>query len=310
MGIKTKSVPGFIRGKTLRVTRLDQCGAPVPGADSVVCSKGYTQIAYTANIEDGEAINIKNADDETQIFQPAEPRFINYTVELTFTRVDPDVFALMTGQRKLLDHSGNVIGFTVDSAVKPSDISFAMETWVGTPSGAACGGSGEQQYGLIVLPFTQGGTVGDFTLQNGEITFTVSGCTTKDGNKFGNGLHKIVKNASNVASLMAQSLTSTEHMALLLTTMEPPAPYIGARPYLAPNAVALTSATATVSHLDVTFAPVPAGADPFWVDLGDGTWDYSDDGTALTVAYGAAGTYPYTVYRGSTSYSGSVTTTP
>ena len=307
---KTKSA-SYIRGKSMRATRLDLCGNPVIGAESVVVTKGYVQVAFTANNDEGEAIEIKNADNERCIFQPAEPKFVNYSVETQFCNVDPDVFSMLTGQRTVLDHKGNVVGFTVDSGVKTSSVNFALECWAGTPSGDSCdGGGGAAQYGYFGLPFVQGGTIGDFTLQNGEVTFTVSGAVTKDGNRFGAGFHKVVLDATDQESLLVDALIATDHLVMLLTEMAPPAPHVGARPYLDPTGLAVTGATAVATALSVVFTPTAASANPFWIDYGDGVWAYSAAGTALTHVYNAAGTYSYVIYRGSTSYTASVVVTP
>lgn len=305
MGTKSAS---YIRGKSMRATKLDSCGNPVIGAESVVVTKGYVQIAFTANTDEGSAIEIKNADDERCIYQPAEPKFVSYGVEVQFCNVDPDVFSMLTGQRTVIDHRGDVVGFTVDSSIKVSTVNFALECWAGTPSGDSCGGGATtEQYGYFGLPFMQGGTVGDFTLQNGEVTFTVTGAVTKDGNRFGKGLHKIVLNATDQASLLVDGLVATDHLIMLLTGMAPPVPHIGARPYLDPVGAAVTSATATATLKSVVFAPTPSGVDPFWIDYGDGVWSYSADGASKTHVYAVAGTYPYVVYRGSTSYTATIT---
>ena len=90
----TTKCASFVRGRVLRATRLDGCGRPVLGDDSVVVSKGWTSVAYTANTDDGEEINVTNAAGETCVREPAKPKFLGYTVEITFCNVDPDVFAL------------------------------------------------------------------------------------------------------------------------------------------------------------------------------------------------------------------------
>lgn len=299
----------YVRGRMMRVTRLDACGNPVEGDNSVVTSKGYTTIGYTANNDEGEEISVPNANNERCIYVPAEPSLLGYGLEITFCNVDPDAFALLTGQRTLVNANGDVVGFTADTAVKASDVRFAIEVWAGTPPGAGCDGSGGVSYGYILLPFVQGGVLGDFTIENAEITFTVTGAVTLDGNRWGTGLYNAFLDGTGEPTLLEDPLSPTEHLALLNTEMAPPVAHCGARPYLSPSAAALTSVTATPDDLDVTFAPTPAGSDPWWVDFGDGTWDYAEDGSNITHTYDAAGTYSYIAYRGASSFSGTVAVT-
>lgn len=304
---KTKAA-GYIRGKSFRATRLDECGNPVVGADSVVVSKSYVSIAFTSNTEDGEAIDIKNADNERSLYQAPEPRFVNYGIEFLFTKVDPEVFKTVTGNRLVVDYDGTIVGFTVDSAIKTSTVNLALEVWVGTPPGDTCSdGDSTTMYGYLALPFVQGGTVGDFTVQNGEITFSVTGAVTKDGNRFGRGLYNVMLDAAGEEAVLVDSLISTDHLLQMLTPMAPPAPHIGSRPYMTLTDPEITAVTATPTLLSVEFSPTPSGTEPFWIDYGDGVWSYSSDGSALTHVYEEAGTYTYTARRGSSAFTDTVT---
>jgi hypothetical protein len=209
----------FVRGRVLRATRLDGCGRAVIGDDSVVVSKGWTSVAYTANTDDGEEINVTNAAGETCVREPAKPKFLGYTVEITFCNVDPDVFALLTGQRTIVDDLGDVIGFTMDTAVSVSDVNFSLEVWAGSPAGDTCDNPGASggTYGYFLLPFLQGGVVGDFTIENAEVTFTVSGAATLDGNRWGRGLYPAVLDSVGDPALLVDPLTKTDHLLAIIT---------------------------------------------------------------------------------------------
>ncbi len=300
----------FVRGRSLRVTRLDQCGNAVVGDDSVVTSKGWISVGFTANTDEGEEISVQNAAGETCIRVPGEPSFLGYTVEVQFCQVDPDLFAIMTGQRTVVDDNGDVIGFAMDTAVSSGDVRFALEVWAGSTGANVCDDPNAQgNFGYFLLPFVQGGVVGDFTIENAEVTFTITGATTLDGNRWGLGLQTAVLDGAGNPSVLAEALSPTEAMLGIITSLAPPAPQCGARPYLSPTAPEPTGATATATDLSVDFSPTPSGSDPFWVDFGDGTWDYSADGSTLTHAYANPGTYTYTVYAGPGSYTSTVTVT-
>jgi hypothetical protein len=297
----------YVRGRMLRVTRLDACGRVVYGDDSVVTSKGFVSVGYTANVDDGEEINVPNANGERCVYEPAVPTFLGYTIEITFCQVDPDLFAMMTGQRVVTDAFGDVVGFTMDTAVSAADSAFAIEVWAGSPSTAGCAEGAQGNYGYILLPFLQGGIVGDFTIENAEVTFTISNAATKDGNAWGVGPYDVVLGADSLPAPLADPLTPTEHLLFIQTGVAPPEAECGARPLLDPSGADLTDVTATPAGLNVTFAPTPAGSDPWWIDFGDGTWDYEATGADIEHMYTADGTYTFTAYRGDSVIEDTVT---
>lgn len=287
----------YVRGRVLRATRLDACGRVVYGPDSVVTSAGFVSVAYTANIDDGEEINVPNANGDRCVYVPAKPSFLGYTVEITFCNVDPDLFAMLTGQRVVTDAFGDVVGFTMDTAVSSDDSAFALEVWAGSPTTTGCVEGATGSFGYVLLPFLQGGVVGDFTIENAEVTFTVSNASTKDGNAWGVGPYDVVLGVGNLPAPLADPLTTTDHLLFIQTGLEPPEALCGARPLLDPDAAPLTDVTATVTGLSVDFDPVPAGADPWWIDFGDGFWDYEALGTTITHVYETEGIYTFTAYR-------------
>lgn len=298
----------LVRGRAARFTRLDACGRPIYGDASVVTTKGIVSVAYTANTDDGEEINVPNFAGETCVREPAVPKFLGYTAEITFCQVDPDLFALATGQRVVTDAFGDVVGFTMDSAVSAADNAFALEVWAGAPGGGACATEGATgSYGYVLLPFVQAGIIGDFTIENSEVTFTISGAATKDGNTWGVGPYDVVLGLGSTATTLPEPLKATDHLLMIQTGVAPPQAECGARPLLDADGAALTSVTATPTALSVLFAPTPVGTDPWWVDFGDGVWDYDGAGTSITHVYAAAGTYNFTAFRGTSTFTGSVT---
>ena len=303
----------LVRGRVARFTRLDNCGRPIYGDDSTVTTKGFISVAYSANTDDGDDINVTNAAGDRCVYEPAVSSLLGYNVEVQFCNVDPDLFALATGQAVVTDAFGNVVGFKVNSDVKSSDSQFALEVWSGAPTDtAACLDPNAQgTYGYILLPYVQGGIIGDFTIENDAVTFTITGASTKDGNAWGVGPYDIMLGLTG-ATTLPEALDPNDHMTVILTNVAPPTPACGARPLLDPSGAAITGVTPTPDGTDgliVSFAPTPAGADPWWMDFGDGTWDYSADGSAIEHTFEAAGTYTYVAYRGTSEFEGTVTVT-
>ena len=117
----------LVRGRAMRATRLNGCGNPVLGPDSVVTSEGFVSITLTPNVETGEAITVTNANGKTCISDPAVPRFVNYGVAITFCGVNPQLIHLMTNQPMVLGGDGTPKGFRTNSKVDVEGHGFALE---------------------------------------------------------------------------------------------------------------------------------------------------------------------------------------
>lgn len=298
----------MIRGKSIRVTLVDANGRAVIGEDSVVATKGFLTLTYTTNSEEGEGINVTNANGDTCVSEAAKPTFTGFGVEAEFCDVDFAMFTILTGQEIVLDSSGKAIGITESTDVSIADVTFALETWTGADTKGAAASAGSQgQFGYVLTPFLTGGLISDITVENAAITFTVTGMTTKNGNAWGKGPHAVELVAGKAAPLRV-GLKANDHRRIMITEVAPPAQYAGATPLLDPSDPAVTSVTATKTGLSVVFAPVPTGTDPMFYDLGDGTWDYSETG-AYTHVYKAAGSYDVIARRGTSTVTTKVVVT-
>lgn len=212
----------MVRGRAMRVTRLDGCGRIKPAACSAIVSEGFVSIAFTANIDEGEEISVTNAGGKTCVRDAPIPRLINYSLTFTFCEVDPDLYAMMTGQSTVYDGAGNAVGFRVNTDVDPSDSGFALEVWSNVP-GVVCGeGALDGTFGYTLLPFVQGGVIGDFTIENNAVTFTISNATTKSGGSWGTGPYDVVDDMGTPSPLL-EAITSGDHLHVQLTTVAPPA---------------------------------------------------------------------------------------
>jgi hypothetical protein len=287
----------FLRGKRMRVTVLDTAGRPVIGDSSVVSTKGAVTIGYTTNVEDGEAVSVPNMNGETCINEPAVPTFTGFSVEIEFCDVDYALLEILTGQEAYVDADGTIIGITESTDVDLSAVNFALEVWLGSTTPG--------EYGYVITPFLSGGTIGDLSVENGAISFTVTGLNTKNGNSWGKGPFN-VELVAGVPSPLRVGLKANDHRRIFNTAVAPPPVYSGATPLLDATDPAITSVTATVTGMQAALAPVPTGTDPVWYDFGDGTWDYAETGS-YSHTYDSPGTYTVVANRGKTSTTKSVT---
>lgn len=214
----------LIRGRVMRATRLDECGNLKPHAIASIATDGFVSVALTARTTEGERITVTNAAGRNCVDDQAPTTHDGYGVAITFCNVNPELYSMLTGQSVVLDADGNAVGFRVNTGVDPASANFALEVWSGVGSQAACEGGATGGYGYTLLPFISGGILGDFTIENAAVTFTLQGAITKDGTNWGTGPYDVVEAAGGVASPLLQPLDAKDHLHVQYTGIKPPAP--------------------------------------------------------------------------------------
>jgi len=270
----TKNNYSLIRGRRMRVTRLDGCGQPIYGAESSqAVTDGFVSIAFTAQTTEAEEIIITNANGQTCARDAGSPEFNGYQLEITFCGVQPCIFEMITGQPPVTDYQGDTVGFKMNTAIDQSSSAFALEVWAGVP-GVECTTGGGGSYGYILVPFVSSGVVGDFTIENGAVNFVVNGASTKDGNGWGAGPYDVVPDLAGAPAQLPIPLDKDDHLYVVWTPVNPPEVTDGCVPVVAPDPIPLTGVTAGEPG---TWAPangtVPADltalkADPVVGDMG------------------------------------------
>lgn len=214
----------LVRGRRMRVTRLDGCGAPIEGVCSTVVTEGFVSVAMTANSEEPEEVTVTNAGGKVCVKDPLPPEFTGFGVEITFCEVDPDLYEIVTGQTVVMssDTVPVPVGFQVGTDVDLSASGFALELWSTVP-GQACTGAGGN-FGYILLPFVQGGIIGDFTIENAAVSFVITGANSKDGNSWGVGPYNVVMGGvdGTVPSPLKTAIGPYKHLHVERTTLAPP----------------------------------------------------------------------------------------
>jgi hypothetical protein len=221
--MSTKCFP-LIRGRVMRATRLDNCGRIKSTGSSAVTTDGFVSVALTANYVETEGIAVQNAGGKQCVTEPSTSRFSHFGVAVTFCQVDPELYSLMTAQPVVYDSAGQAVGFQVNSDVDSADANFGLEVWSGAGSTDACEEGAEGQFGYTLLPYISGGVIGDFTIENAAVTFTVTNAITKDGTAWGVGPYDVVPAAGGVASPLLTALGTKNHLHVQYTTIEPPEP--------------------------------------------------------------------------------------
>lgn len=250
----------LIRGRAMRVTKLDGCGATVLGPTSKVVSKGFITVTLTPNNDEGTTVAVTNANGDLCINDVPTPKFLNYSVDIEFCGVNPDLYNLTANTPIVYDSQATPqgVGFRVNSLVDTTASGFALEVWSATPSSVCTPGT-PTSYGYFLLPFMKGGTLGDVTIGNDAVNFTLTGAVTKDGSQWGVGPYNVRKNLTNVDSPLATAITTGDHLHLELVTTTPPTEVCGATALgtLATGATAGTPGTWTPAN---SYGPLTVAA--------------------------------------------------
>lgn len=255
----------LVRGLAMRATRLDGCGRVVASGCSSIASDGFVSVEVTANSEEGEAISVTNAAGKICAQDAATPTLTGFGITVTFCQVDPELYAMITGQSVVYDTNGDAVGFRVDTSVDPSKSGFALELWSRVPS-QACDTedvNAQGSFGYMLFPFVQGGILGDFTLENAEVTFSIQNAATKDGGSWGVGPYNVVPGVGGVAGPLLEPMSPTEPFHMQWTSIAPPEPGCQCDAF----GVAATTATAGTPGI---WGPVDSYPPATFADLTDG----------------------------------------
>jgi len=212
----------------MRVTRLDGCGHTVLGPDSQITSDGFISVALTANTDEGTSISVTNAAGRVCILDEPCPTFTGYGVEVEFCGVDPALIQMMTGQPIVTNAAGDTsTGFRMNSAVDACDSGFALEVWSSVPAAACEPGQGAA-YGYFLIPFLRGGVLGDFTIGNDAVNFTVTGANSKEGSGWDVGPYDVTRDTNNLPGPLNEPIDTSDHLHVELVNVDPPEPTCGA----------------------------------------------------------------------------------
>lgn len=209
----------FVRGTRMRVTRVDECGIAGTGADDNYVTKGFITVGYSPEMRDRDEIEVNNAGGEICVTDTIAPELKWYDLSLEFCKVAPEIFEMLTGQTLVEDYAGTNVGVSIGSDVVEGH--FALEVW-SKIAGNACEGS-LTPYGYTLVPFAGEGVFSDFTIENGEVTFTIDARTFPDS-QWGTGPYDVVEqDAGGTAGPLIAALAANKQLHLQRTLVAPPA---------------------------------------------------------------------------------------
>jgi hypothetical protein len=160
-----------IKGRVVRITRLNECGAVVVGSCSTVVSSCFVSVTLSPEIEAGDEYLLKSAWGDLCV-NDKDPDIVKWlNVSIDFAEINPDILDIIANMSPIIS-SPDTIGSTLGPNTN-SD-SFAVEVWT-KRTGATCN-SLTPEWGYFVVPFVRNGRIdGDITIENGTLTTSVIG---------------------------------------------------------------------------------------------------------------------------------------
>lgn len=161
-----------IKGKVVRLTRLDECGDAVVGTCSSLVSECFVSVTISGEFEAGDEYLQKSAWGDLCI-NDKDPDILKWAnVSIQFAELNPDALDILTGSTPVVNGAtSDVIGSTFFPTANEG--AFALEVWTKF-TGEAC--SGTPNWGYFVVPFVRNGRIdGDMTIENGVLTIGIVG---------------------------------------------------------------------------------------------------------------------------------------
>ena len=166
----TTKILKSIKGKVVRLTRLDACGDVVVGSCTTLVSECFVMVSLSPEIEAGDTYTQKSAWGSLCVNDkdPDITKWMN--VKIQFAEINPDALDIIGGLNPVIS-AGDTIGFT--QSTDPNSEAFALEVWT-KRTGEACTGSPE--WGYFLAPYVRNGRLdGEVMINNGVLTLTVTG---------------------------------------------------------------------------------------------------------------------------------------
>lgn len=176
-----------IKGTHLRIVKLDECGVPVTGTNSlVIVTKGFVQVEMEPQYEDGEEFFERNADGKACVNQQDAPTLKRMQLTVDFCEVNPAAASFVVDGRLLTEGAATTgTGFAVKEGEPATR--FSLEVWQRVAGSGACDASGAQRYIYHAWPNVGDSQIGTYTIENGRSTLQFVSLTRAAATQWGNG---------------------------------------------------------------------------------------------------------------------------
>lgn len=192
--VATAYAASNVRGKTVRITHLDNCGNALSGAGGMWVGTGFITVKHVENYDTGTEVKLPNANDQIVVHEMGVVTLLNHNISCEFVQYDTSAIPLMTGDTSVADAGG--AGLTAgwyEQMLAARSGWFALEVWSGVAD-QACPPGG-RQYGYWLYPFLENGKVVAGDITNKESNFTVE-ANTRYGTNWGKGPYDVISSSA------------------------------------------------------------------------------------------------------------------
>lgn len=204
-----------IKARLMRVIRLNECGVPVSGDGSLIVTKGFISVEMAPEYEEGEEILVHNANGDICVNEQDPNSLKRVGLTWNLCQVDPDLIAIVAGERVLTTGSPTATGTGVAFGEGQLLSRFSVEIWQPMAGQGACDVSGNPQYMYWAFPNVGNTQIGSMTFERAALTFTFSSTTKSVAPQWGDG--------PTSPPYLPSALEAGEHFAFNITTVPPPA---------------------------------------------------------------------------------------
>lgn len=213
-----------IKGKTVRLTRLDSCGAVIEGSCTTLVADCFVSVTLSGEYEAGDEFVQKNAWGDLCINDKDPDILKRVNVAIQFAEINPDTLDIIA-EANPVSSGGDVIGASFGT--DPNTSAFALEVWT-KRTGVDCTTPGTQEWGYFLVPFVKNGKIdGDITIENGALTMSVMGEAFPASAAWGSGPY--------TPNPFSQVFPTGDIFGMVVTTAQPPTDTDGCVAYVVPT---------------------------------------------------------------------------
>lgn len=201
-----------VKGRRIRITRLDANGAKVVGACSSVVTDGFVSVTLSNELEAGQEYSQKNAWGDFCVNEKDGDliKWVNVGVQLC--NVDPNLMDIIGGAH-IVTASTNTIGATFGSTLTTAG--FGIEVWT---RNAQTGIASPIEWGYFVVPWCKNGQLdGDLSITNEVLNVSLKAEGYPAPASWGVGPY------SDNPLLMTGGFPTGDLWGVVTTTVQPPA---------------------------------------------------------------------------------------
>jgi hypothetical protein len=173
-----------IQGSLFRIIRLDECGAPVTGAGSLIVGAGFVEVAVSPQYEDGTEYKLKRADGVFCVNRRGNDQFNWDEVDIRFCSVDPDAVVITTGQ-ELVTTGAPATGTGFWVVEGDIEARWGLEVW--QADSETCTGATTPRSAYWAWPHLGAGRLSDFTITDDVIEWRITARTLAANTAWGHG---------------------------------------------------------------------------------------------------------------------------